>query len=330
VENGEIRAEPFLDITDRVLFDGCCGEEVGLLGVAFHPDYANNGWVFVNYSSESVDNVIARFEKMDGVDALDPASEKLLFTIPQDDEYHNGGQLQFDDDGMLWIGNGDGNGAQGGDPAGHAQADFDILGKLLRVDVDVENAPYWAVPADNPNPGTEVTSLIWSKGLRNPWRFSFDRVTGDMIIADVGQGEVEEISLLPAESTGGENFGWNVFEGTQCFDGGCSRGAPEFEAPIYEYRHEGGGASITGGYVYRGCAMPDLHGTYFYGDFVRGFVATLEIANGQASNPADVTSALDPSGDATIGNPSSFGEDGRGELYIADYYDGEVFKIVPR
>jgi glucose/arabinose dehydrogenase len=299
-----------------------------LLSIAFHPDYARNGWVFVAYSSLGLDKVVARFEKLDDADALDANSEKQLFTVPQDDAYHNGGQLQFARDGMLWLGNGDGNGSSGSDAAGHAQRDGDLLGKLLRVDVDVEDAPYWAVPADNPDPGDTLASLIWAKGLRNPWRFSFDRETGDMVIADVGQNEVEEIDLLPADSTGGENFGWNIFEGSQCFGGGC--GPSELIEPISEYEHDGTGASITGGYVYRGCALPDLHGTYFFSDYVLGFVRTLRISGGLASNEKDVTAALEPPGDAEIDHPSSFGEDVRGEIYIVDYPDGEVFKIVPK
>ncbi len=330
--DGVLEAQPFLDISDRVSSLSCCGEEGGLLGMAFHPDYASNGWVFVNYTDTAGDTVIARYQKMPGVDMLDAADEKRLFGIDQIDAYHNGGQLQFARDGTLWIGMGDGNGDPGGDQAGTAQNDQQLLGKMLRVDVDVAGPPYFANPADNPHPGPTSRALVWAKGLRNPWRFSFDRETGDLYIADVGQDRIEEIDYRPASSTGDENYGWNFFEGSECFAGSACPNRSQFVFPIYEYRHSGAGPngqSVTGGYVYRGCAMPDLHGAYFFADFASGFVRSFVVAGGVATADTDRTVELDPPGLRSIDNPSSFGEDARGELYIADYADGEIFRIIP-
>ena len=332
VKDGALAAEPFLDIGDRVQFIDClCGEEQGLLGLAFHPDYASNGYVFVNYSElGSGDTVISRFEKLPSGDALDPDSEQVLFTVPQIDPYHNGGGIQFGPDGYLYVGMGDGNGDLGGDPAGTAQSDTNPLGKMLRVDVDVASSPFWAAPADNPNPSAPgLRRLIWSKGFRNPWRFSFDRETGDLLIGDVGQSAVEEIDFQPASSTGGENYGWNVFEGSSCFDPPCPNPSA-FTPPIHEYASDpNNGASVTGGYVYRGCALPDLHGTYFYADWATGFIRSFEIESGAAVNHADRTAELQPSDGSGTGAVSSFGEDARGEIHLVDYFQGEVFKIVP-
>jgi glucose/arabinose dehydrogenase len=328
--DGALAPQPFLDISDRVSFLSCCGEEGGLLSIAFHPDYATNGWVFVNYTNVAGDTVIARYEKMPGLDALDASDENRLLTIPQIDPYHNGGQLQFDQDGTLWIGMGDGNGDPGGDQAGTAQDDAELLGKMLRIDVDVVGPPYYVAPPDNPHPGPEPRSLVWAKGLRNPWRFSFDRETGDLYVADVGQNRIEEINYRPAGSAGDENYGWNFFEGSECFAGSCPNRS-QFVFPVYEYAHSGStpnGRSITGGYVYRGCAMPDLHGAYFYADYVSGFVRSLVVAGDAATNHVDRTGQIDPPGARTIENPSSFGEDARGEIYIADYDDGEIYRIV--
>jgi glucose/arabinose dehydrogenase len=331
VLDGALQPQPFLDISDRVQFYDCCEEEGGLLSIAFDPDYATNGRVFAYYTEIfGGDAVIARFEKLPGLDRLDEANEKVLFYVAQDDPYHNGGQLQFGPDRHLWVGTGDGNGNFGGDPAGHAQRDGDLLGKMLRVDVDVNVPPYWAVPSDNPATLPHLSSLVWAKGLRNPWRFSFDRATGDLYIGDVGQDNREEIDFVAAGSNGGINFGWNVFEGTRCFAGSSCPNPSAFRAPIYEYSHTGnGGASVTGGYVYRGCAMPDLRGTYFFGDYARGTIHSFVVSNGNAGTVTNRTAALDPSGPRTIRLISSFGEDARGEMYVADYLDGEVYRIVP-
>jgi glucose/arabinose dehydrogenase len=304
------------------------GNEQGLLGLAFHPDYATNGWVFVNYTEAgSGDTVIARYEALPSRDRLDPDSEKRVLVIEQIERNHNGGGLQFGPDGMLWIAMGDGGGIVG---AQRAQDDASPLGKLLRVDVDVEEAPFWQTPDDNPSPDAGgILSLVWSKGFRNPWRYSFDRDTGDLIIGDVGQNAVEEIDFQPADSSGGENYGWSLFEGTSCYTPPCPSPSG-FVPPIHEYEHPPEeNRSVTGGYVYRGCALPDLHGTYFYADWVSGMIASFEIDAGQAINPIDRTAELQPSTGTGTGNVSSFGEDTRGEIYLTDFYGGEVFKIVP-
>jgi glucose/arabinose dehydrogenase len=330
--DGVLQPTPFLDIRSQVQFVDCCEEEAGFLGFAFDPEYATNGRVFVYYTAISFggDVVVSRFKKTQGVNALDPASEQVLFRVPQDDPYHNGGLLKFGPDGYLWIGTGDGNGNIGGDPAGHAQRNSDLQGKILRVDVAVDSAPYWAVPPDNPETLPVLRSLVWAKGFRNPWRFSFDRETGDLYIGDVGQDQREEIDFIPAGSAGGSNFGWNVFEGTRCFAGGCPSPSA-FEAPIYEYSHGSGpGVSVTGGYVYRGCALPDLHGTYFFGDFVRGTIQTFKVSSGAAGPVTDRTAALEPAGFREIDQISSFGEDARGEIYVVDYLDGEIYRIDPQ
>lgn len=328
IENGALRATPFLDIVDDVL---CCNER-GLLGMAFHPDYATNRRFFVYYTANDGALVIARYTTTADPNRADPASRRVLLRIPHPGfANHNGGQLAFGPDGYLYAGTGDGGG--GGDPGENAQDPASLLGKLLRMDVDVERRPWRRVPHDNPRFGSGAKrGLVWADGLRNPWRFAFDRATGDLYIADVGQGSVEEIDVQPASSTGGENYGWDVFEGSSCFEPtppatSCPDRAP-FVFPVLEYGH-GEGCSVTGGYVYRGCALPDLHGTYFYSDFCTSFVRTFRgVVNGVAQNQRDRSAELEPSGARTLNNVVSFGEDARGEVYVVDR-DGELYRIVP-
>lgn len=328
IENGVLLAEPFLDIVDDVL---CCGER-GLLSVAFHPDYATNRRFFVYYNDNDAALVIARYQATSDPNRADPASRRILLTIPHADHAnHNGGQLAFGPDGYLYAGTGDGGG--GGDPGENAQDPTSLLGKLLRIDVDVERRPFRAVPADNPFRGSGAKlGLIWATGVRNPWRFGFDRATGDLYMGDVGQGSVEEIDFQPASSSGGENYGWDVFEGSSCHEptppaSACpSRAGYVF--PVLEYNH-GQGCSVSGGYVYRGCALPDLHGTYFYSDFCSSFVRTFRgVSGGVAQNPRDRSADLEPAGSRELNNVVSFGEDARGEVYILDR-DGELYRIVP-
>jgi len=328
IENGALLATPFLDIVDDVL---CCGER-GLLSVAFHPDYASNRRFFVYYNDEDGALVIARYRATSDPNRADPASGRVLLRIPHPGHSnHNGGQLAFGPDGYLYAGTGDGGG--GGDPGENAQDPTSLLGKLLRIDVDVERRPWRAVPPDNPFRGTGAKlGLVWASGLRNPWRFGFDRATGDLYVADVGQGSIEEIDFQPASSAGGENYGWDVFEGSACFEPtppavSCPDRAP-FTFPVLEYDH-GQGCSVSGGYVYRGCALPELHGTYFYSDFCRSFVRTFRgIAGGVAQERRDRSTELEPAGSRTLNNVVSFGEDARGELYVVDR-DGELYRIVP-
>lgn len=329
IRDGVLLATPFLAIEDEVL---CCVER-GLLSVAFHPDYAQNRRFFVYYNDNRARLVIARYEASAAdPDRADPASKRVLLRIPHPGfANHNGGQLAFGPDGYLYAGPGDGGG--GGDPGENAQDPESLLGKLLRIDVDVESSPYRAVPVDNPDPGAGAKlGLIWASGLRNPWRFGFDRANGDLYVADVGQNATEEIDFQPASSAGGENYGWDFFEGSSCFEPEPpAQSCPDpsaFVFPVLEYGR-GDGCSITGGYVYRGCALPDLRGTYFYSDFCSSFVRTFRgVTGGVAQNREDRSADLEPAGSRTLDNVVSFGEDARGELYVVDR-DGELYRIVP-
>ncbi|MBI5505060.1 MAG: PQQ-dependent sugar dehydrogenase [Deltaproteobacteria bacterium] len=325
---GAVLPAPFLDISDLVSI----GSEQGLLSMAFDPNYESNGRFFVNYTDQQGDTAIARYQRSAGDPNLaDAGSGVLVLEIHQPFSNHNGGQIAFGADGYLYVGMGDGGG--GGDPQENAQDDTTLLGKMLRLDVSVATAPYYAAPPTNPGytAGTELTELIWAKGLRNPWRFSFDTLTGDMLIADVGQNQIEEIDFQPASSTGGENYGWDVFEGDMCFepapDPTCPSPPTGFTFPVDSYTH-GPGCSVTGGFVYRGCAMPDLGGTYFYSDYCAPFFRTFEISGGIAVNLQDRTSQITPGGPA-IDFVASFGQDARGELYILNIEGGRVYRIVP-
>jgi len=302
IENGRLLEEPFLDIEDRV---NDSSNEMGLLGLAFHPNYAQNGYFFVNYTGSGGDTFISRFRVSDDPNKADPASELNLLRVKQPFPNHNGGVLTFGPDGYLYAGLGDGGLAD--DPFGNAQSLKTFLGKILRLDVDAAE-PY-AIPPDNPF-GDE----IWAYGLRNPWRMAFDRLTGDLYIADVGQNAWEEINYLAAGSPGGVNFGWDYREGAHPFEGNAPAGLTD---PIAEYSHNEGGCSVTGGYVYRG-AMPEWNGIYLYGDYCTGFIWGLIQVNGawQAQVLFD-----------TDVNITSFGQDERGEVYlVAD--GGGVYQLV--
>jgi cysteine-rich repeat protein len=322
VKDGAVLPTPFLDIASLVDFGG----ERGLFSMAFHPDYESNGRFFVNYSDNSGDTVIARYEVGANPDVANVSSGVTLLLVNQPYGNHNGGQIAFGPDGYLYVGMGDGGG--GGDPMESGQDDGQVLGKILRLDVDVESPPYHAVPPTNPAPGLGTPlGLVWSKGWRNPWRFSFDRANGDMYVADVGQNEIEEVSYEPALSPGGLNYGWDIFEGAECFEPDpapdCPNSPPGFEFPVYEFAHPAG-CSITGGHVYRGCAMPLLHGIYFFSDYCTSFVHTFEISGGIMTNFIDRSSELG----AGLSSVSSFGEDARGELYILNL-GGSVWRVVP-
>ena len=329
IENGALRAEPFLSIPDEVL---CCGAH-GLLSVAFHPDYATNRYVFVYYTDNAGDLVIARYRATADPNVADSASGRIVLRIPHPTfGNHNGGQLAFGPDGYLYAGIGDGGGS--GDPGEKAQDAASLLGKLLRIDVDVEQRPWRRTPPDNPFTGAgPKLGLAWATGLRNPWRLGFDRGTGDLYVADVGDGSIEEIDFQPASSTGGENYGWDVFEGSQCFEPtppavSCPDRTP-FTFPVLEYSHAQG-CSVIGGYAYRGCALPDLRGTYFYSDFCRSFVRTFRgVVGGVAQERRDRSDDAEPAGARKLDNVVSFGEDARGEIYVVDR-DGELYRIVPR
>ena len=305
IENNQLLETPFLDITDRV---GSNGNEQGLLGLALHPNYPENGRFFVNYTDTSGgDTVIARFQVSTDPNIADPDSEIQLLGIDQPFANHNGGVLAFGPDGYLYAGLGDG-GSQG-DPNGNAQNTGVLLGKILRIDVD--SADPYAIPSDNPF-GNEV----WAYGFRNPWRFSFDRATGDLYIGDVGQNQWEEIDVLPAGSPGGANFGWDHREGAHDYEGGGPEGMID---PVAEYSHPEGGCSVTGGYVYRG-SMPEWNGIYLYGDYCTGIIWGLIQADGgwQTQQLFDV--------DVTI---TSFGQDEQGEIYLVSD-NGGIFRLSPQ
>ena len=307
VQDGQVLATPFLDIQERV-DDG--GNEQGLLGLAFHPNYEGNGFFYVNYNRGGGDTVIARFQVTGDPNVADPDSEFKLMEISQPFPNHNGGGLDFGPDGYLYLGLGDGGAA--GDPFGNGQSLNTLLGKVLRVDVDAGD-PY-AIPSDNPFANGGGQPEIWAYGLRNPWRISFDRATGDFFIGDVGQGVSEEIDFIPAGSPGGQNFGWDHREGAHDYAGGGPAGMID---PAAEYTHNEGGCSITGGYVYRGPSLPEWQGIYIYGDYCTGIVWGL-IRSGD--------SWQDPVLFDTGCNISSFGEDEAGELYLADL-NGGVYRL---
>ena len=306
---------PFLDITSLVL---CCTER-GLLSVAFHPKYKENGFFYVNYTEIAGPGttVVARYRvSQTDPNRADPASAKVLLRVPQPFANHNGGQLQFGPDGYLYIGMGDGGSA--GDPGNRAQNPADLLGKILRIDVD-SGDPY-GIPPSNPFVSTAgARPEVWAYGLRNPWRFVFDRATSDLWIADVGQGSFEEIDFQPATSIGGENYGWRRLEGVHCFNPSNNCDTFLNVKPVIEYGHTNGACSVTGGYVYRGSRYQRLVGTYVYGDYCNGMIWG-------ASHPSNGTSSSHLLIDTNLAI-STFGEDLNGELYVADYDSGRLYHI---
>ncbi len=320
IRSGALVATPFLDIAARV----SSGGERGLLGLAFHPQFTANGRFFVNYTDRSGDTHISEFRApAPSADAADSSTERELMFVRQPFANHNGGGLAFGADGFLYIGLGDGGSA--GDPQGNAQNLGTRLGKMLRIDVN--GATPFAVPPDNPLVGRSgALPEIWAFGLRNPWRFSIDRANGDLYIGDVGQGALEEIDVGLASRRGGENYGWNTMEGTRCFSPSTGCITSNLTLPVTEYGRADG-FSVTGGLVYRGCRMPGYAGHYFYADYGTGIIRSFRLDGGRAVDARDWTTALSSSS-RQIRNPSSFGVDADGEIYIVDY-DGEVYRIDP-
>lgn len=314
VRDGVLLERAFLDVSSLV----SRGSEQGLLGLAFDPDYSSNGRFYVNYSDTEGDTRVVAYRASGDPDLADPASAEILLTIEQPFSNHNGGHLAFGPDGFLYIATGDGG--SGGDPQGNGQDRLDLLGSLLRIDVRAGSG--YAIPPDNPFVGvTDARPELWDIGLRNPWRFSFDRGTGDLYIADVGQNAREEINVAPRSAGGGRgaNYGWNIMEGTACFAGtACDTSG--LTLPALEYGHSEG-CSVTGGYVYRGSALPDLAGHYFYADFCEGWVRSFRFTGGE------VTAGRDWPELAPGGQVPSFGEDAAGELYVLDA-GGTVYRIV--
>jgi len=302
----QVQADPFLDVTTLIT---CCVER-GLLGLAFHPDYATNGLFYVHYTNTAGNTAVARYRVSADPNVADPASAQVLLNVTQPPfTNHKGGQLAFGPDGYLYIGLGDGG--SGGDPDNRAQNRGTLLGKLLRIDVD-GGFPY-AIPATNPFRNTQgALPEIWAYGLRNPWRFSFDRQTGDLFIADVGQSAREEVNFQPSTSPGGENYGWRRMEGTICFNPSTACNDGTLTLPILDYDHSLG-CSITGGYRYRGRRFPQFAGRFFYGDFCSGRIWTAT----QSGQTWSTTQLLD-----TTLSITTFGEDEGGELYVAHYGSG--------
>ena len=326
IENGNVLPTPFLDIDPQV---NSSANERGLLGMEFHPNYETNGYFFVNYTNNSGTTTISRFKVSDSdANIADPASEKIMITISQPFQNHNAGDLKFSPiDNYLYIPMGDGG--SGGDPGCRSQDSTLLLGKMLRIDVDQNenSSPYYGIPADNPYINfPTVPDEIWAFGLRNPWRFSFDSKTGDMWIADVGQNEMEEVNFQPFTSTGGENYGWAIMEGTQCYDpdpinNNCVAGLPScfsnlYTDPIFTYfqNFETGGYSITGGYVYRGCKYTELYGYYIVTDYLTRNTWVVD-SNGTGTQMVDTPNGV-----------VAFGENEAGELFLATL-SGGIYEV---
>ena len=324
--NGTVESTPFLDIDSKVR---SIGNEQGLLGLAFHPDYSINGYFFVNYIDNLGDTVIARFSRNEtNLSIADPNSELIILTYNQPFSNHNGGELAFGTDGFLYISSGDGG--SGNDPQNNSQNLNSMLGKILRIDVNNANtsSPY-TIPEDNPFIGvSNANDEIWAYGLRNPWKFSFDRSTNDLWIADVGQNAREEINFAvatetePSADTAGLNYGWRCYEGNLegvAFDMQACSNLDSLIFPKFEYAHSGGRCSITGGYVYRGSEYPNFEGLYFFADVCSQEIGYLRFEN--------------ESWNATFQNFSgswvAFGEDNAGELYISSI-SGNIFKLTDR
>lgn len=313
IEGGSVLPTPFLDVSASIT----AGGEQGLLGMAFHPDYAANGRFYLNYIDVSGNTQVVRYDVSADADLADGPSGTPILSVTQPFANHNGGMLAFGPDSMLYVGMGDGG--SGGDPENHGQSPSTLLGSMLRLDVD-GSSPY-AIPADNPFVGhATYREETWAYGLRNPWRFSFDRLSGDLYIGDVGQGRFEEVSFQPASSAGGENYGWRVTEGRECYDppSGCATAG--LTPPVLAYDH-GPACSVTGGYVYRGSAFPALVGRYFFGDYCAGWIHSFLVVEDAVAGLQDHTPQV-----GTVSEISSFGEDGMGELYVVSL-NGTVYRI---
>ena len=317
VQDETVLDPPFLNISDRVGTDGL---EQGLLGLAFPADHAGTGLFYVNYTDLDGDTVVSRFQVPDSGAVAAPGSEQVILTQDQPFQNHNGGMLAFGPDNYLYIGFGDGGGQ--GDPDGNGQRLDTWLGKILRIEVDPNftNGEPYVVPEDNPFvDDPDARPEIWAYGLRNPWRFSFDRETGDLWIADVGGGAYEEINMLAVDE-GGANLGWDVLEGAECSVGSdCD--PDQFVPPVFSYTHDEGGCSVTGGYVYRGEEFADLSGVYVFSDYCSGLIWG---------------GGVDASGELVFSEPvesgfqvSSFGEGVDGRLYLTDFSGGGVYELVP-
>lgn len=310
--DGTVNATPFLNLSSLVTTNS----ERGLLGLAFHPNYATNGYFFVNYTNLAGNTVIARYT----VSATNPnianTSETVLMTITQPFSNHNGGTLKFGSDGYLYIGMGDGG--SGGDPGNRAQNINENLGKMLRIDVNVSAAPFYASPSSNPYVGVAGNDEIWAIGLRNPWKFSFNRLNGDLWIADVGQDAIEEINKVVSPlPNSGINFGWRCYEGNSTYNASGCAPSSTMRFPFVQYARFGGACSVTGGYYYSGTAYPNFQNKYFFTDYCDNKIRMVD-------NAGVITTTASFSGNNFV----TFGEDVNGELYIAGITSGTVYKII--
>jgi len=313
IKDGTLAATPFLDISDAI----SSGGERGLLGLAFHPDYTTNGRFFVNFTNPDGDTVIAEFRRSAAnPDVADPQPARVFFTVAQPFPNHNGGMVAFGPDGLLYLGLGDGG--SGGDPMNNGQRLDTKLGKILRIDVDAYPTP----PSGNLTGGDPD---IWDFGFRNPFRFSFDRGTGDLYIGDVGQDKFEEIDFELRDS-GRRNYGWRITEGMHCFDPPTGCNLTGITLPVAEYSHADG-CAVIGGYVYRGGAIPAFVGRYVYADFCSNRIWSFVRDGGQITSTLELTDTLDPS--RTLGGITSFGEDANAEIYVVDGSRGLVLRIDP-
>ena len=316
IRNGQVVTAPFLDVSSRL--KSSSGEQ-GLLGIAFPPGYGTTTFaLYTNYTGKQGigDTVITRYTTTAYPDIADPASEEVLLTVVQPFANHNGGQLAFGPDGYLYIGMGDGGSA--GDPFNNAQNTLSLLGKMLRIDVQSQPSGY-SVPPGNPFVGNAAyRPEIWALGLRNPWRFSFDRGTGNLYIADVGQASFEEVNFQPAGAANGANYGWNIMEGLHCYNA-ASCDATGLTLPVAEYGHTAGDCSVTGGFVYRGAAIPALQGIYLYGDYCSGRIRGLRLSGTAVEHWLLLETGF---------NISTFGEDEAGNIYVANHQNGNIYRIV--
>jgi glucose/arabinose dehydrogenase len=310
IKNGRTLEAPFLDISSRVKSGG----EQGLLSMAFHPDFRNNGWFYVNFTDNQGDTHVERFGLTRNPDVANRATARLVLRIDQPYANHNGGLVMFGPDGMLYVGMGDGG--SGGDPHGNGQNPRALLGKLLRINVS-RGEPY-TIPVGNPYAnGSGGAPEVWAIGMRNPWRFAFDRAEGTLYIADVGQNKIEEIDVVPA-SRAGINYGWNLMEGEDCYrHDNCNRSG--LQIPTLTYDHSGGACTVIGGFVYRGRRIPSIVGHYFYSDYCAGWLRSFRYSNGAATARRDWKIQ-------DIGNVVSFGEDSAGEIYIVAE-NGRIFRF---
>jgi glucose/arabinose dehydrogenase len=331
--DGSVLLLPFLNLTDRV---ESSGSEEGLLGMAFHPDYGKTGFFYVNYTTSAggvLRTRISQFSVTTDPNVADPTSEKILFTVDQPFSNHNGGDLHFGPDGLLYIPLGDG-GAEG-DPRNNAQTTTSLLGKITRIDVDSgagappdcvgEGTGGYTIP---PNPMIDgpdnACDEIWAMGLRNPWRLSFDRLSGDLYLADVGEAKWEEIDRHAVNHPGGQNYGWRCYEGTHVYNAGGCRSSDAYVAPIFEYGHDGGNCAVIGGYVYRGVADPKMAGRYLLADYCSGNFWDLA-RDGRGSWRATKHTNLALPG--PVAGYTSFGEDAAGELYVTNIMNGNLYRL---